>query len=386
MVELDDTDMKLMPLHVRNKAQKAEEQDAAVTAAAEERQRLIEASMQSDDTAPATQSGTQPTQSAPAAEAQPGNQRTETAGADDVAALKAKVKELELQLTDADNRLKTHYGRQRKLAEDKNAEAAMYKAEIETLRTQIKEASPKADGDDAVLLANGWTQDELDDASEREKSRAAKTFRKVEAERRALEERISSIDKRVTTTTGNERLNAMDTAINTMFPGFLSAIKRDGRFDMEWSMFASEDNPDSSENLTYGESFNQARKLGNRDGALRIVALFAKKHPRLSLKAEDGASEGSVDIPPLRMMPSSGPAPQVAGTMSQNAAEPRKASYARSYVMAFHKQAAKRNECFSPFTVELGNGRTKTFSTKDAMLRERDALDTAADEGRVLRD
>lgn len=270
MAEQDGNDMSGMPLHVRVKAQQAEQQDAAITAIAQERQRMIEASMQSETTAPTAQSGTQPTTDAAAADAQPNNQQTDAAGADDVSELKGKVKELELQLTDAENRLKTHYGRQRKLAEDRTAEVANLQTEIAALRGQIKETSPKADGDDAVLLANGWTQEDVDDASEREKSRAAKTFKKVDAERRSLEDRIASIDKRVVMTSGNERQNAMDAAISAAFPGFLSAIKRDGRVDMEWSMFASEDNPDSSESLTYG---NLLTKHGNSETAKRLSAL-----------------------------------------------------------------------------------------------------------------
>ena len=387
MAEQDNNELSGMPIHVREKARKAAEQDAAITAIAEERQRQIDAANQSSNQpAPQPQDGTQPpSQTPPAAEAQPVEPVAPTAnGGNDMAALKGRIGELEAQLTEAENRLKTHYGRQRKLAEDRAAEVATLKEQIAALQAQSTAGTPEANSDEAVLRADGWTENEIDDATGSEKARAARMVRKAQADRKALEDRIASIDKRVAGATGNERLNAMDTAINAVYPGFLAAIKRDGKADVEWSIFASEPNSDSSEGLTFGDTFEQARKLGNREAALRVIALFAKANPRLSFQAAPGTDAGRVDIPPLRLMPGSGPAPQTPAPSPADTA-PQKVRYPEAYSTAFHRLAAKRQgNNFQPFTVE-GGGRTKTFNTLQEMMREKDALMEAADEGRLIK-
>ena len=382
MAEQDNQDMTGLPIHVRVKAQNANEQDAMLLAAAEQRQRQMQANPTLDASEPTAQDGTQPTNQVPPAETQTDATRPGADGNEDSAALKGKITELESQLSDAENRLKTHYGRQRKLAEDKANEIAAARAEIEALRSQISEVTPTVNSDEKVLRAHGWTDEDFSEATPRQIAREAGNARKLDAMRGELESKIQATGR---TATASDRMTAMDSAINAAYPGFMQAIKRDGRADIEWSMFASEANPDSSEDLTFGETFEQAKKLGNRDAALRVVALFAKQNPRLSFKDATGSTDQRVDIPPLRLMPSSGPAPQLPGSGNQDASTQQKARYSVGYALAFARKAAKNQSVFAPFKVEF-NGKTKTFSTKEAMMRERDALDAAGDEGRLIRD
>jgi hypothetical protein len=382
MTEQDDQDMTGLPIHVRVKAQAANEQDAAIAAAAEERQRQLQAAPPMDASEPTPQNGTQPQNQEPPAETQPDATRTGAASSEDSAALKGKVVELETQLADAENRLKTHYGRQRKIAEDKANEIAAARAEIEALKSQISQASPEVNSDEKVLRAHGWTDEDFSEATPRQITREAANARKLDAMRGELESKIQATGR---TATASAHLNAMDSAINAAYPGFTEAIRRDGSADIEWSIFASEQNPDSSESLTFGETFDQAKKLGNREAALRVIALFVKQNPRLSFKDTTGVANQRVDIPPLRLMPSSGPAPVFPGSANQDANATPKPRYSVGYALAFAKKAAMRQDVFKPFTVDY-NGKSKTFSTKEAMMREREALDAAGDEGRLIKD
>ena len=382
MAEQDDQDMTGLPIHVRVKAQAAKEQDAMLVEAAEQRKRQLQATPTLDASEPTPQDGTQPTNQEPTVETQADAMRPGAAGAEDSETLKGKIAELESQLSDAENRLKTHYGRQRKIAEDKANEIAAARAEIELLRSQISQAKPEVNDDEKVLRAHGWTDEDFSEATPRQMAREAGNARKLDAMRGELESKIQATGR---TATASDRMTAMDTAINAAYPGFMQAIKRDGRADIEWSMFASEVNPDSSEDLTFGETFEQAKKLGNRDAALRVIALFAKQNPRLSFKDATGATDARVDIPPLRLMPSSGPAPQLPGSGNQDASVQQKPRYSVGYALAFARKAAKNQSVFAPFKVDY-NGKTKTFSTKEAMMREREALDLAGDEGRLIRD
>ncbi len=377
MSDHDEQDMSGMPIHVRNKARLAAEQDALITQAAEQRKaQQSQPHQPAVENVPVEQNGTQPTDEVQEVEEDNGN--------DDMSALKREIEELKLQLVDSDNRLKTHYGRQRKLAEVKAQEVSNLTAKIEALESQLSKTGSKTNTDEDVLRAHDWTDEDIADSTSSQIARAARECRKRDAELAEMRDKVDSINKRVSTTSVNDRMTSIDLAINATYPGFLSAIKRDGKADMEWSMFADETNPDSSENLTFGETYEQAKKLGNRDAVLQVVKKFVKAHPHLSLKDSEGEN-GSVDVPPLRLMPSSGPAPTVNGVSSQDG-KPTKRSYPIGYSTAFHRKAAKlQGDLFQPFTISA-SGVTKTFKTEKDMMRERDALLDAADEGRLIRD
>jgi hypothetical protein len=303
--------------------------------------------------------------------------------------LKVKLAEAEALVTDQRNRLRRHHGQQRAAREAMEQEVANLKAEL-AKRDATTSAKTGSVTDDAILLRNGFTQDELDDMNEREKRIAAKPLRRVEEEGQRFASERDEMRRTISERGASTKASAFDTSIEDERPGFLAATQRGSESDADWALFGSEVNPDSATGLTWKETLETARKVGDKATVLRIADLFAKD-AGLSFRVSGAqapvraAAATRVDVPPRRVMPSSGPAAPSQETSLPPDATTTKRTYPKSYEERFMQvSAARQGSTFRPFSVSAG-GLTKTFNSLKDMERERDELLDAADEGRITR-
>jgi hypothetical protein len=373
----EDDDMTGLPIHVRVKMQAAAqaEQDDAAQAGVTPVQTVATADA---GEVPATDAGE-------TGQAQPAEAVSASEPAEDVAVLKQKLTELEFVNKKQKERLNTGYGRQRAVNE-------RLAKEIETLRAEnarlaaLKSAesgSAAEESDEAVLKRADWTQEEIDEASPSEIKRTARMIRKQEADRKALEDRLAALGKQGVAETAAVKTSAIDAAIDAKFPGVRDAMKRGGDADVDWNIFRDEPNPDSEDGKTNGECYDEARKLGNRMAAVGIIEQFVKDNNLPFGGSVESTSGRAVEVPPRRLMPSSGPAVPESASSTTSADTDTKRTFKQSYIDAFTaKYARNQGGSFRPFVVNVGGAQTVFKTLKDAE-QEDAAISDAFDNSRV---
>jgi hypothetical protein len=387
----DSTEMSGLPSHVRLADEAAAQAEGEIMG----QQQQPPASQSAVPASPSTVESTstaQGQQQAPAeSTAQAAGETPVTdAGAKELTAeeLKAKVAELEAIAVDQRNRLRRHHGQQRVAREAMEQEVANLKAELAKRDARKPSGEPADDADEAVLLRNGFTQAELDEMNPLAIKVAARPLRKVEEAARTSTADRDEIRRSISSRAGSERLNAADAAIEAERPGFLAAIQKGSEEEADWAVFSSEVNPASSMGLTWKETLETARKVGDTATVLRVADLFARD-ARLSFTASGQAPRAAtatrVDVPPRRVMPSAGPAAPTPAAAPTADATRDTSTYPNSYIEAFFQKAARLQGAeFRPFTIAAG-GITKRFATIQESEREYALLQDAADEGRTRR-
>jgi hypothetical protein len=391
----EETVITGMPRHVVEAAENARRAEAAAAAGLNVRPpSQAPAAMPNEAAETAATTGEQ---QPPAGQADTGTPAPDVAVATDDASTtqetpeqsKAKIAELEALVKDQRDRLRRHHGQQRAAREGIEKEVSNLKAEIARLQAQAEKA-PSVDTDDAVLVRNGYTQDEVNELTSSEKLIAARAMRKSEETTRGFATEREQLQQAMASRTGQDRLNAADSAIDTARPGFLAAIKQGSDVEADWSLFSSEVNPDSATGLTWKETLDHARKVGDKATVLKVADLFAKD-AGLAFKADaapassDSTAAVRVEVPQRRVMPSSGPAAPTGDQAPSADTTASKRTYPRSYAEKFYSVAATRQGVtFAPFTISAG-GTSKTFQTIKEMEREREALLDAGDDGRITR-
>ena len=303
-------------------------------------------------------------------------------------AMKAQIADMKNLLKEQRDQLRRHHGRQRAAQLQKEETIKNYQAQIKHLEEMQTADQPSADSDDALLKRNGFTPEEIDDMSSGEKQRTVRITRRTEQIERGVASQREDMDRRFQEKQTAGRISTADAAIELARPGFLAAIKPDSENFADWDVFSSDENPDSDAGLTWAQTLEHARKVGDRATITRIADLFAKDAGiSFSQSSANGfdSRASRVDIPSRRVMPSSGPAAPTSHASSRGDVEPAGQRYPQSYLEAFTARSAPlRGGTFRSFTVSSG-GRTRAFTTEKAMEREREALLTAADEGRIDR-
>lgn len=384
----DETVMSGMPRHVREAAENAKTSEMTAAAGLNPGASVVTVT---DVPAEATQ--------VPAGQQQPpadrgaadGQQPEGAVVTDDkpkemsITELKERLEEIEKENLDYRNRLRRHQGQQRVAREAMEREVASLKAELAKRDSDTGPA--KIESDDAFLIRNGYSQEEIDDMRDIDKKIACRTLRKVEETSKSFSQERDEIKRSLSERKGQGKLSAVDAAVEESRPGFLASIQAGSDSEADWSLFGSEVNPDSATGLTWKETLDIARKVGDKATILRVADLFAKD-ARLSFKPSSAKAEAGatrVEVPVRRVMPSSGPSVPIVETASRDDANASKRTYARSYSERFHQTAASRQgSTFRPFTITAG-GTSKTFNTIKEMEKERDALLDAADEGRIVK-
>jgi len=374
---IEDDDMTGLPIHVRVKMQaaaQAEQDDAA------------QAHEPPVQTVATTDAGKVPaTDDGAPKQAQPAQAVTVSDPAEDVASLKQKLTELEFVNKKQKDRLNTGYGRQRAVNERQAKEIETLRAENARLAAQksADAGTPAAESDEAVLKRAEWTQEEIDEASPSEIKRNARMVRKLESDRKALEDRLSEMGNKGGEGAAVVKTSAIDAAIDAKFPGVRDAMKRGGNADVDWNIFRDEPNADSDDGKTNGECYDEARKLGNRTAALGIIERFvADNDLPFGGKVAD-ATTRTVDVPPRRLMPSSGPAVPESASSTTSADKDTQRTFKQTYIDAFTaKYARNQGGAFRPFAVNVGGVQTVFKTLKDAE-QEDAAISDAFDNSRV---
>lgn len=384
MNDSDSKDMTGMPSHVVAAMEAALKQEKQF---ADAQPRQAAAPAEASVPAPVADSngGQQAEGSVPAPDGAEGSDQQPTQ-TDDVNALNARIAELEAMDLDKRNRLRRLQGQQRVSRQQMEDEVKNLKAQIKRMEEE-QTAAPKADDSAAILLRNGFTQEEIDDMSPTEIKREARAFRANEELRRSLLAQREDLDRRLTERQNAGKVSAADAAIEQARPGFLDAIKSGSENEADWQLFSSDVNPDSDAGLTWGETLAHARKVGDRATVLRVADLFAKDAGIKFTAATASASTSAtrVDVPPRRVMPSSGPAAPASPASSTEDTTASSVRYTQSYAEEFFNRTAPlRGGTFRPITISKG-GRSKSFQTEKAMEREYQALLLAAEEGRIDR-
>ncbi len=379
----DDADMTGMPIHVRVKQRQAVEAEQQQVEAASVRPSEAAAVPPAADAVPPATG-----EEAAHVVASPDGEKQITVAQSEYEALKAEVTALKFVNQKQKERLNTGYGRQRAVNERLQREKDELAAQVAELAKRKPDASAGAETDEDVLRRAQWTQEEIDELTPTQIKREARKERERETEKRAMEQRLAELNGKVAGKDAGDsaaaRASALDAAIEAKFPGLLKSIRRGGDADVDWSIFREEVNPDSDENLTNGECYDLARKVGNRGSALAIIERFATDNG-LTAQAVGSAPGGEhvVDVGNRNLMPAAGPAVTPSASARNNADADEKPTFKQTYVDAFMaKFALHQGSAFRPFAVSAG-GVQKVFRTLKDAEKEDAAINDAWDDSRV---